>query len=93
MSPFTYLPYDNIGGYDMEHLDDIPLQEEVCIHKILDRDGMKRRLLDLGFVEGCHVTPVLDSPSKGMRAYLIKGCKIALRTIDAQSIFVYHTAN
>lgn len=72
----------------MECLDDIPLNEEVCIHAILDEDGMKRRLLDLGFVEGCHVIPVLNSPSKGMRAYLIKGCKIALRTNDAKKIMV-----
>lgn len=72
----------------MECLDDIPLNEEVCIQAIQDEDGMKRRLLDLGFVEGCHVTPVLNSPSKGMRAYLIKGCKIALRTNDARKIMV-----
>lgn len=72
----------------MNTLRDVIMDREVVITNIKDRDGMKRRLLDLGFVEGSRVIPVLNSPSKGMRAYLVKGCKIALRNHDAENILI-----
>ena len=68
-------------------LQECRLKETVCVAYIEDCE-MKRRLLDLGFVKGVEVTPVLESPSKGMRAYLIKGCKIGLRDVQSQSIQV-----
>lgn len=68
-------------------LQECRLKETVCVSYIEECE-MKRRLLDLGFVKGVEVTPVLDSPSKGMRAYLIKGCKIGLRDIQSKSIQV-----
>lgn len=63
------------------------MHQEVYVKNIVDCE-MKRRLLDLGFVEGTLVEPVLKSPSKGMRAYLIKGCKIALRDSESRLIEV-----
>lgn len=67
-------------------LQECGLMETVCVTYIEECE-MKRRLLDLGFVRGAEVTAILDSPSKGMRAYLIKGCKIGLR--DAQSSAIH----
>lgn len=63
------------------------LHEQVCVKSIVDCE-MKRRLLDLGFVNSTMVEAVLESPSKGMRAYLIKGCKIALRNKESRLIEV-----
>ena len=63
------------------------MKEKVFVKSIVDCE-MKRRLLDLGFVNGTLVEPVLESPSKSMRAYLIKGCKIALRNNESKLIEV-----
>ena len=67
----------------MNCLKDAVLNEEVFVVDIEHTALMKRRLMDLGFVPGTGVTPVLESPSRDMRAYLIKGCKIALRSEDS----------
>lgn len=63
------------------------MHQQVYVKSIVDGE-MKRRLLDLGFVNGTLVEPILESPSKGMRAYLIKGCKIALRDSESRLIEV-----
>lgn len=47
---------------------------------------LRRRLLDLGLVKGVFITPVLESPSKGLRAFDIKGSLIAIRDEDADLI-------
>ena len=72
----------------MKTLLDVELQEEVLIHHIEQEPFMKRRLMDLGFVDRVKVMPVLNSPSKRMRAYLMKGCKIALRDEESRGIYV-----
>lgn len=72
----------------MKRLDEVPINQEVIICGIQHDAAMKRRLMDLGFVEANIVRPVLDSPSKGMRAYLIKGCKIGLRKEESAAIMV-----
>lgn len=71
----------------MQTLHSCNLKEPSVILYIKDCD-MKRRLLDLGFVSGARVIPVLDSTGHGMRAYLIKGCKIALRREVSENIMV-----
>lgn len=72
----------------MKQLDEVPIGEEVMICGVNHNPVMKRRLLDLGFVAGNHVKVVLDSPHKGMRAYLIKGCKIGLRKEESNAIMI-----
>lgn len=68
-------------------LQEVPLltQVEIIAHH---EAHMKRRLMDLGFVVGNIVEPILSSPSKGMRAYIVKGGKIALRASDEKNIEV-----
>lgn len=70
----------------MKTLLDAKLNEEVVIRQIEHEASIKRRLMDLGFMEHVSVIPVLNSPSKGMRAYLVKGCKIALRDVESAGI-------
>ena len=72
----------------MNCLKDAVLNEEVFVEDIEHTALMKRRLMDLGFVPGTGVIPVLESPSRDMRAYLIKGCKIALRSEDSEQILI-----
>ncbi len=52
------------------------------------RGRQRRRLLDLGFVPGNEVTPMLDSPGKNTRAYEILNTLIALRSDQAAKILV-----
>lgn len=48
--------------------------------------GMRRRLLDLGVIEGTTIDCVHKSPSGNPVAYKIRGALIALRTDVSQNI-------
>lgn len=72
----------------MKTLLETEINEQVIICRIEHSADMKRRLMDLGFVEKSVVCPVLKGPGGGMRAYLVKGCKIALRKEESASILV-----
>lgn len=50
------------------------------------RDGMLRRLMDLGFTCGAQVSCLLSAPGDGMRAYRVRGAVVALRLRDARNI-------
>lgn len=53
----------------------------------IDTSGsMRRRLLDLGVIEGTTINCVHKSPSGNPVAYQIRGAIIALRTDDSQNI-------
>lgn len=55
----------------------------------LTSDGaMRRRLLDLGFVEGTRVECVGRSPGGDPSAYLIKQAVIAIRAEDAAGVIL-----
>ena len=49
---------------------------------------MRRRLMDLGLVEGTEVSPLFESIFKTPRAYYIRGAVIALRREDTDLIRV-----
>lgn len=70
----------------MKTLNDLPLHSKGSIKKLNCIGNIKRRLLDLGFVEGATITPVLISPAKDPRAFSIRGTLIALRKEDADLI-------
>ncbi len=67
-------------------LDTLPLNTEGFIKNINCTENIKRRLLDLGLIEGSSIIPVLVSPSKDPRAFSIRGTLIALRKEDANLI-------
>lgn len=70
------------------NLDKLPLNIQGKIEEIQCDPNIKRRLLDLGLVKGTSITPVLISPSKDPRAFLIRGSIIAIRKEDAKNIKV-----
>ena len=48
--------------------------------------SMRRRLLDLGIIEGTKIQCLHKSPSGNPVAYTIRGAVIALRTDDSEKI-------
>lgn len=66
----------------------IPAGKKGCIRSVGATGAMRRRLLDLGFVEGAEAECLFAAPSGNPRAYLIRGTVIALRNTDASTIFV-----
>lgn len=59
------------------------------IVKKLDCDGLiRRRLLDLGLIEGTEIQALQISPSGDPVAYLIRGAVIALRIEITSTIWV-----
>lgn len=69
-------------------LDEIKLNEKAIIKKVECQGNIKRRLLDLGFIKGTEITPILVSPNKDPRAFYIRGSTIALRKEDAKNVLV-----
>lgn len=75
MHNYTYLSQLNIG--------------ETGLVVSLDSDGIqRRRMLDLGLIQGTKVEAVQSSPSGDPIAYYIRGAVIALRSEDANKIII-----
>ena len=69
-------------------LSDIKLGESAKVMALKTCGSMRRRLQDIGLIEGTRVECVLTSPYGDPSAYQIRGAVIALRKDDANSIFV-----
>lgn len=69
-------------------LNDLPLNTKGYIKKLNCVGNIRRRLLDLGFVEGASITPILISPSGDPHAFSIRGTLIAIRKEDANFITI-----
>lgn len=67
-------------------LDKLPLNHMGYIKKINCNDKLKRRLLDLGLIEGTIICPVFKSPFNNPRAFEVRGSIIAIRTEDSKNI-------
>ena len=71
---------------NIENLNQLPLNKTGKIREIDCEEGIKRRLLDMGLVKGTNIEPILVSPSKDARAFLVRGTIIAIRKEDAKDI-------
>lgn len=58
------------------------------VKKLLSTGSMRRRLLDIGLIEGTRVKCLHRSPAGDPVAYLIRGSVIALRSEDSSKIVV-----
>ena len=58
------------------------------VSRIETEDGMRRRLMDIGLVEGTRVLCVQQAPSGDPVAYGIRGAVIALRREDAAGVLI-----
>ena len=70
------------------NLCDIKLGSKCVIKKINIDGSIKRRLLDIGLIEGTEVESVLVSPLGDPKAFLIREAVIALRNEDSKNIMV-----
>lgn len=62
--------------------------EKAVITELISLKEMRRRLQDIGMIEGTTVECVGKSPLGDPCAFLIRGAVIALRKEDAESVMV-----
>lgn len=70
-------------------LNNLLLNEVGYIYDLNCSENVKKRLLDLGLVKDTCITPILKSPSNGIRAFDIRNSLIAIRDDDATKILIY----
>jgi ferrous iron transport protein A len=73
---------------DVLTLNKVPLGKTAKVRELLSSGSMRRRLLDLGLIEGTSVKCLQKSPSGDPIAYMIRGAVIALRDEDSLKIIV-----
>lgn len=62
---------------------------EIAVIRELRMEGdMRRRLQDLGMIEGTTVECIGKSPSGDPHAYLIRGAVIAIRAVNGKDVLV-----
>lgn len=69
-------------------LNELPEGQTARVAEIQTAGSMRRRLQDLGMIEGTAVRCLQKSPSGDPIAFLIRGAAIALRNEDSRNILV-----
>lgn len=82
------MTYNIMKGIGWMYLCDMKIGNKAIVKKIVANDNIKRRLLDIGLIEGTNVECVLKSPFNDPTAYLIRGAIIAIRKEDCNKIEV-----
>ena len=62
--------------------------ESATVVDLLSTGNMRRRMLDIGLIEGTRIKCLQKSPSGDPIAYLIRGAVIALRSEDSKDIVI-----
>lgn len=73
---------------EMVYLNSLEKGQKAVIGKLEAYDGMRRRLQDIGVIEGTVVECLGKSPLGDPAAFLIRGAVIALRSEDSGRILV-----
>ena len=63
--------------------------EGAVVKEIITEGGMRRRLLDIGLVEGARVDCIGRSPGGDPSAYLICGAVRAIRSKDCKGVLIH----
>ncbi|MTI47095.1 MAG: ferrous iron transport protein A [Firmicutes bacterium] len=69
-------------------LHELPIGSCGMVKKLTAEGGSRRRMLDLGLIDGTKVESLRKSPAGDPIAYKIRGAVIALRSEEASKIFV-----
>ena len=69
-------------------LDRVPEGKRVRVLYLNNKGSMRRRLQDMGLIEGTDIECLQKSPAGDPVAYLIRGAVIALRSEDSSQIQV-----
>ena len=72
----------------IDSLANLQVGERARVASLLSRGSMRRRLQDIGLIEGTEVECVQKSPAGVPVAYRIRGALIALRSEDSSNILV-----
>ncbi len=70
----------------MRTINELKIEEIGTVKRVEGNETIKRRLLDLGLIEGTKIKPVLVSPSGDPRAFEFRGGVIAIRKEDGKNI-------
>lgn len=69
-------------------LNTVPEGTHALVRSLSVSGSMRRRLQDIGFIEGTRVECVQKSPAGDPVAYLVRGAVIALRSEDSSRVLV-----
>lgn len=69
-------------------LNQLPIGRKANVSALTSDGTIRRRMLDLGIVDGTEIEPLYKSPSGNPVAYLIRGAVIALRSDVSEKIIV-----
>ncbi len=69
-------------------LNDLNQGQLATVKSLLSTGSIRRRLQDIGLIEGTEVECLQKSPSGDPVAYLIRGAVIALRSEDSSNVIV-----
>ena len=67
---------------------DLSVGKVAKVFEILPENRIRGRLFDLGLTKSSEIKCLFQSPTGGMRAYLIRGACVALRDEDAATVLV-----
>lgn len=71
-----------------QSMDRLPEGRSATVTELAITGSMRRRLQDIGLIEGTTVKCLLKSPAGDPAAYLIRGAVIALRSEDSSRVQV-----
>lgn len=69
-------------------LNQLPVGQKANVASLTSDGATRRRMLDLGLIDGTEIEPLYKSPAGNPVAYLIRGAVIALRTDVSGNIIV-----
>ena len=69
-------------------LNELKVGQRGTVSQLLSDTSMRRRLQDIGLIEGTKVECIQKSPSGDPIAFLIRGAVIALRREDSSSVLM-----
>lgn len=72
----------------MKTIRDLSPGQHGVIRRMLNTGSMRRRLLDIGMIEGTRIECVGRSPAGDPMAYLIRGAVIAIRGEDGSGVVI-----
>lgn len=70
---------------------DLNCGQSAVVSALSAEGSIRRRLMDMGLIEGTRVECIGKSPLGDPTAYMIRGAVVALRRKDAATIAVRHT--
>lgn len=73
---------------DLIPLNQLPVGSKANVAVLISDGAIRRRMLDLGVINGTEIEPLYKSPSGNPVAYLIRGAVIALRADVSEKILV-----